>query len=176
MDAPGGRDESASSPRASASDRAALRRILASAREGSGPAPPQVQAAPQPHERAQVPLWCDERRGEKECPVRTIQTLGLLMAVPCALAGELILHDEGREYPVVTLMDPVRTDPYIYRWVGVNSIDASFSVLVDREVGSVLLCTGPMKTSDGKPDGECAIVFEGPTKAVVGKKRKFTGH
>ena len=84
-------------------------------------------------------------------------------------AGEITIH-EVRNAPVVTLVDPDRSDPYDYRFVLVQGREG-FVVVVDRYDGRVWLCIGVVRnhTHEGKvPLDGCTLVYSGP---VLPKRR-----
>lgn len=83
-------------------------------------------------------------------------------------AGEQVIQRDRKFIPVVTLLDPDRTDPYEYRWVVINSKKHDFSIVVDRYVGRVYQCLGQPETQLENPVKGCELVYEGPT--IGGKK------
>jgi len=100
---------------------------------------------------------------------RAALVLIVLVALP-AHGGEQVIHERpkagGESEAVVTLMDPDRTDPWEYRWVLINARFHDYSLMVNRENGSVYQCVGKIRPWAGDDPGkQCARVYEGPVVA-----------
>ena len=66
------------------------------------------------------------------------------------LAASFFSIHEENSVPVVSLADPSRTDPYAYRYVVVNSKQGDeWAIVVDRDKGVVLVCTGRLTGRQG---------------------------
>ena len=66
-------------------------------------------------------------------------------------AGTFLTVHEESNVPVVSLSDPSRSDPYVFRFVVVNSKADSgeWAIVVDRDLARVLVCSGRLTGRNG---------------------------
>lgn len=94
-----------------------------------------------------------------------VALLGVWCLVGLLWAGEQVIHSNKYRVPVVTLLDPDRTDASEYRYVHINSRKSDFSLVVNRDTGEVYQCIGQFEPRVDNPTKGCELVYGGPVLA-----------